>query len=153
MNCVMVVKGNPRTKTSFLHLSIPLGILSRAVNRLFAFEDRLVIFVEVVNDEEFMELRGVKNDDYLLTLEEGEKGGQGVFPKIAIKESKMLIGIDEEGKKYLKPGWTGREIIDLCSRGLIDILRGMGKELGKDDEVYLRITAAFKEEMSHVPRL
>ena len=143
----MVFKGNSRTKTSFSYMYIPLRIFSRAVNRLFTFEDRLVIAVEIVNDEEFMELRGATNVDYLLTYED-----EGI-PKIVIKESKMLIGI-KEGKKYLKPGFTGREIIDFCNRGLIDVLRFMGKEpFRNDDELYLLIKVAWDKEFNAIPKL
>jgi hypothetical protein len=127
----MLFKGNPRTKTSFLYMCIPLKFVNRAVNGLFAFADQLVIVVEIVNDEEFIELyRGTRNIDYLLTYE--DKG----TPKIVIRESKS------------------REIIDFCIRGFIDVLRFRGKEpFRKDDELYLQIKAAVDEEINSIPRL
>jgi hypothetical protein len=103
-NCLILFKGNPRTKTG-LYMSIPLGFVNRAVDRLFTFKDQLVIVVEIVNDEEFLEsYRGTKNVGYLLMYEDKDT------PKIIIMESRK------------------DEFIDICIRGFVDVLRFMGRE-------------------------
>jgi hypothetical protein len=126
----MLFKGNPRTRAG-LYMSIPLKFVNQAVDRLFAFKDRLVIVVEIVNDEEFVKLyRGTKNVGYLLAYE--DKG----TPKIIIMESKEV------------------EFIDICIRGFIDVLRFMGREpFQKDEELYFRIKEAVDEEKNAMPPL
>lgn len=112
-------------------MSIPLGFVNRAVDRLFTFKDQLIIVVEIVSDEEFLEsYRGTKNVGYILTYE--EKG----TPKIIIMESRKC------------------DFIDICIRGFVDVLRFMGREpLQTDEELYLRIKKATSEEMNSVPPL
>lgn len=119
----MLMKSNPRTKTGYLHMSIPLGYVNRAVDRLFTFKDLLVIVVEIINDEEFVSsYRGARNVGYLLTYE--DKG----TPKIIIMESRR------------------DEFIDICIRGFIDVLRFMGREpLQIDEELYSRIKRTVSE--------
>jgi hypothetical protein len=126
----MLFKGNPRTKTG-LYMSIPLGFVNRAVDRVFTFKDPVIIVVEIVNDEEFVRsYKGTKNVGYLLTYEDKST------PKIIITESRK------------------DEFIDICLRGFIDVLRFMGKEaLRTDEELYLRIKKAVNEEMDSVPTL
>jgi hypothetical protein len=127
----MLMKGNGRTKSGYLYMCIPLGHVNRAVDRLFTFKDLLVIVVEIVNDEEFVDsYRGAKNVGYLLTYE--DKG----TPKIIITESRK------------------DDFIDICIRGFIDVLRFMGRDaLQTDEELYLRIKEMIDEEKNSVPLL
>jgi len=126
----MLLKGNPRAGTG-LYMSIPLGFINRAVDRLFTFNDQFVIVVEIVNDEEFLEYyRRTKNVGYLLMYEDKDT------PKIVITESRK------------------DEFIDLCIRGFVDVLRFLGREpLQSDEELYLRIKEAVEEEKNAVPTL
>ena len=174
MSFVMAYHGNSRTKTkSFLHMSIPLKFINRAVDKLFPFEESLGIAVEIVNDEEFMELAtawtggvGVETSspwgatDYILIYENLSKefaevifknivqGSNKGIPKIVVKEAKIIGGTSAVN--------TGGGIIDVCIRGFIDILKLVTgkKQLSKtDDEMFTWIKSAVYKELDSVPRL
>lgn len=129
-SCCMVFKGNARTKHSYLHMCIPLKFINRALGKISGFEEELVIIVEIVNDQEFDEVKSNSpNADYFITRDE-KSIHRIVFP---------------EAKKS--------DVIDICIRGFIEILmRRNGYDYQLQQSLYPVLKKAVRAEMDAVPR-
>jgi hypothetical protein len=125
MGCVFIIKGNSRTKKSYLHLSIPLRHITNGINKMTAGTKDLKITVEVLPDDEFDWRKDKINRDFDIEFEE--------------KHISCLF-IPEE-----KVG----SIVDICLRGFMEIYRASFDIVPEDLEV--RIRKAVEDDFASIP--